>query len=560
MRESQARDLANTQLLCLRPLTMLDFSHGGRSLDWNSVSQARRRLEKEQGTIFKDWGGRIPIALVYPNTYRIGMSNLGLHVIYRLLNDSPHVVCERVFYHRNDRRAISLESQRALRDFPVLAFSLSFEMDYFNVIALLRQGGIPLSSQERDERLPLLIGGGPCVTANPEPLAPVFDAFVIGEGEPVVPRLTETLRQHIDADREELLRRLAAIPGIYVPHLYDVKRDDERVVEIRPPSGVPCPVQRQWVSNLDAYPASSAILTEDTEFGDMYLLEVTRGCARRCRFCLAGVIYLPARERSLDTLLALGRRGLKWRPRLGLIGASLSDYSHIEELATGLRDMGAAISVASLRVDPLPEPLLRALAESHVQTLTVAPEAGSQRLRRRIGKGISTDQIMHAAELASRYNFPHLKLYFMLGLPTETDQDAEQIVDLLRAIRKTFTRRLTVNVTPFVPKPQTPFQRTAMAPLEVLERRLHYVKRHLGSMNIAVRSDSGRWAQVQAVLARGDRRVGEALMSIPNKNLSSWRKALERAGLEVQPLLASRSEDEILPWASVSSGMGTAAP
>lgn len=148
----------------------------------------------------------------------------------------------------------------------------------------------------------------------------------------------------------------------------------------------------------------------------------------------------------------------------------------------------------------------------------------------------------------------------MLGLPTETDQDAEQIVDLLRAIRKTFTRRLTVNVTPFVPKPQTPFQRTAMAPLEVLERRLHYVKRHLGSMNIAVRSDSGRWAQVQAVLARGDRRVGEALMSIPNKNLSSWRKALERAGLEVQPLLASRSEDEILPWASVSSGMGTAAP
>jgi radical SAM superfamily enzyme YgiQ (UPF0313 family) len=531
---------------------VVDFLAGRSTLSWKSISRARRKLEKEEGTICKDWGGRIPIALAYPNTYYVGMSNLGLHVIYGLFNDQPGIVCERVFYHEDDCPPISLESQRRIGEFAVLAFTLSFEMDYFNLLTMLRHAGIPLPSQERDERYPLLIAGGPCVMANPEPLAPIFDAFVIGEGEAVVPTLSEILWEGMDGNREELLKRLASTPGVYVPRFYRIEREDDHILRINPLVGLPYPVQRQWLSDLDSHPATSVVMTEETEFGDMYLIEVTRGCHRGCHFCLAGFAYLPMRERSLKTLLAQAREGLKYRRKLGLIGASLSDYSHIEELAARLRDLGAEISVASLRVDPLPKPLLQALAESGVQTLTIAPEAGSERLRRKIKKGISTEDIIHAAELAAQYDFSQLKLYFMVGLPTETDDDAKQIVDLVQAVRKRFKRRLTVNITPFVPKAQTPFQWMAMAPLEVLEERLHYIKGSLRSMNVEIRAESSRWAQVQGILARGDRRVGKALMTTEKKSLSAWQRALEKQDLGAEFYLGNLSKNEILPWATVS--------
>jgi radical SAM superfamily enzyme YgiQ (UPF0313 family) len=529
-------------------------------LNWKSISQARRKLEKEEGTTSKDWGGRIPIALAYPNTYYVGMSNLGLHVIYRLFNEQPDIVCERVFYQEDDYPPISLESQRRIDEFAVLAFTLSFEMDYLNLLTMLRQAGIPLSSEERSESYPLLIAGGPCVMANPEPLAPIFDAFAIGEGEVVVPVLVETLREGMDGNREELLKRLASIPGVYVPRFYQTEREDDRILSINSSVGLSYPVQRQWLSDLDAHPTNSVIITKDTEFGDMYLMEVTRGCHRGCHFCLAGFAYLPVRERSLETLLAQAREGLKYRQKLGLIGASLSDYSHIEELAMKLRGMGAKISVASLRVDPLPQALLQALAESSVQTLTIAPEAGSERLRQKIRKGISTRDIIHAIELAAKYGFPQLKLYFMVGLPTETDDDVKEIVSLVQVVRERFSRRLTVNITPFVPKAQTPFQRVAMAPLDVLERHLDYVKQALRSMNVEIRAESSRWAQVQGILARGDRRVGESLMTLEGKSLSAWRRALEKRGLRAESYLGNRSRDEILPWATVSAGIGVGRP
>lgn len=529
-------------------------------MNWKSISQARRKLEKEEGTTFKDWGGRIPIALAYPNTYYVGMSNLGLHVIYRLFNEQPDIVCERVFYQEDDYPPISLESQRRIDEFAVLAFTLSFEMDYFNLLTMLRQAGIPLSSEERSESYPLLIAGGPCVIANPEPLASIFDAFAIGEGERMVPSLVETLREGMDGNREELLKRLASIPGFYVPRFYQIETQGDRILSINSSVGLSYPVQRQWLSDLDTHPTNSIIMTEETEFGDMYLMEVTRGCHRGCHFCLAGFAYLPMRERSLETLLAQAREGLKYRQKLGLIGASLSDYSHIEELAMKLRGMGAEISVASLRVDPLPQALLQALAESSVQTLTIAPEAGSERLRQKIRKGISTRDIIHATELAARYDFPQLKLYFMVGLPTETTADVKEIVSLVQVLRKRFSRRLTVNVTPFVPKAQTPFQRVAMAPLGVLERRVDYVKRALHSMNVEIRAESSRWAEVQGILARGDRRVGEVLMTLEGKSLSAWRRALERRDLRAESYLGNRSKDEILPWATVSAGIGVGQP
>jgi radical SAM superfamily enzyme YgiQ (UPF0313 family) len=522
-------------------------------LDWSTISRARNRLACEHGTIVKDWGGRLPVALVYPNSYYVGMSNLGVHVIYRLFNQHPDVVCERVFYDENDDVAVSVESQRPLGDFAVLAFSLSFELDYLNLISMLRRSRIPLPRERRDQRQPLLIAGGPCVISNPEPLAPIMDAFAIGEGEAIVPGLVETLRGGADLDRDELLTQLALVPGLYVPRIHARTRDKGYAAGTGPALGLPRPVQRQWLPALDDQPASSVVLTEDTEFGDMFLMEVTRGCGRGCHFCLASVAYSPVRERSPEVLLRTARMGLTHRPVLGLIGASLSDYSRLESLVSGLWQLGARLSVASLRVDPLPSVLLKALAESGAQTVTIAPEAGSERLRKSIRKGISTEDIMRAAEQVAHYDFPQLKLYFMIGLPGEDDRDIAEIIELLRAIRQRFHRRLTVNVTPFVPKAQTPFERTAMAPRKVLEGRLDYLKNSLRSLSVETTGESPRRSELQGVLARGDRLVGETLMALDGTRLTDWKRAVQVTGLNAEPYRAERRRDEVLPWFSIAA-------
>ncbi|MBC8248303.1 MAG: radical SAM protein [Anaerolineales bacterium] len=513
-------------------------------MKWEFIAEAKRILEREQGTIYKDWGGKLAIALAYPNTYQVGMSNLGLQTVYRLFNERADVVCERVFYKQGSesRPLISLESQRDVKDFAVLAFSISFEMDYLNVVEMLRQADIPPLAEERDEDYPLLLAGGPAVTVNPQPLAPIFDAFAIGEGEVIVPPLIETLQSGIGESRDNLLSALANIPGIYVP--------------IQPPtSNIQHPVKRQWAPNLDTHPTTSVVLTPDTEFGDMYLIEIARGCGRGCRFCLAGYSYRPVRERSLAVLLEQAEEGLRYRDRIGLVSAAVSDYSRLEELATGLREMGAKLSVSSLRVDPLPEALVRALAESGVQTLTIAPEAGSQRLRTLINKNVSEDDLMRAAELAARYRFAQLKLYFMLGLPTETDEDVQALIDLVLAVRERFPRRITANITPFVPKAHTPFQWVAMAPVEGLKEGLARIEQALRPGGIAVKAESPAWAAVQGVLSRGDSRVGQALVKVKRRSLAAWRRALRECQLDAAEYLRERSWDEPLPWAVVDSGV-----
>jgi len=524
----------------------------GQNLTWKNISRARVRLAREQEAIVKDWGGRLPVALVYPNSYHVGMSNLGVHVLYQLLNQYPGVVCERAFFENDADVPVSLESQRPLGDFPLLAISLAFELDYLNLVAMLRRSGIPLLSQDRDEGQPILIAGGSCVMANPQPLAPMIDAFAIGDGEVIVPTLVKALLEGTDLRRDDLLRRVAMLPGLYVPHVHGLKGDQAESGAEGPKHDTSRTIQRQWLPHLDDQPAHSVVITDDTEFGDMYLMEVTRGCGRGCHFCLAAAAYSPVREGSLEVLLDTARKGLAYRQTLGLIGASLSDYSHLESLARGLRRLGAKLSVASLRVDPLPAALLEALSESGARTLTIAPEAGSERLRRKIKKGVSSEDIMRAAELIARYDFPHLKLYFMIGLPTEDDDDVQEIVELLRAVRQRFHRHITVNITPFVPKAQTPFERTAMAPRVVLEHRFEYLRDSLRALNVETAGESPRHAEVQGVLARGDRHVGETLMALDGAGLPAWRRAVEATGLESGQYLTSRASDEILPWFSVT--------
>lgn len=524
-------------------------------MTWHQIAPANRLLEKERGTIRKDWGGRLPVALVFPNSYHLGMSSLAVHTLYRMWNNRDDVVCERVFagllgqevYGKNLGQPYSLESAALLDYFPVVALSISYEMDYFNVVALLRSASIPLRAADRDDTHPLLLAGGPAVSANPEPLAPLLDAIVIGEVEPVFDRLTDALHLVVDG-RDATLDALAQIPGLYLPNIPSAN------TQVRERQSI----TRQWLPDLDRFPTHSVLLTPNTEFADMGLLEIARGCGRGCRFCMAGYTYRPPRQRTVENILAQARELLRRGERLGLVSAAVSDHTQIDELATELRGLGARLSVSSLRVDALSEPLIRAMAESGARTLTIAPEAGSQRLRKVINKTQTEEDVLRAVDLAARHGMAQVKLYFMLGLPTEDEQDVQALVDLARACSGRFSRQVTVNITPFVPKAHTPFQRLAQTPADVVKHRLTRIERALRREGIGVKSESPAWAEIQGTLARGDRRLAEALLSVDRLTPATWRRTLAGVAIPVGELLSQRAAEETLPWDFIQSGVQAA--
>ena len=518
-------------------------------MGWDGASKTRRvrtrrgqpSLSREQGTIIKDWGGRLPIALVYPNSYYIGMSNLGVHAIYKLLNSYSDVVCERVF--RDDKPAHSLESRRPLADFAVIAFSISYELDYFNVVNILKGSGIPLYAAERDDRHPLVIAGGVCITANPMPLAPFFDCLCIGEAEPILPAVLSALSQG-NGKRKNTLEELAKLPGVYVPQYH---------------SGTA--VTRQWAQNLDDFMVSSTVLTPDTELGKLYLIEVERGCSWGCRFCLVSSAFCPIRYHSVDCLTEQAEKGLEYRKRLGLVGPVVSDHPQIKELLSRLRRMGAGLSLSSLRVSPLSERVLGEMVEGGIRTITLAPEAGSQRLRQIIGKKISEDDILTAVAKVADRGIKKLKLYFMIGLPSETDDDITQIIGLSIKCKEILDRggagsRLSLNVAPFVPKAGTPFQWLPMADLLALNRRLAMLKKELAPQGIKIKSESIAWSHVQGALARGDEKMAEVLANMEEVSLSGWRKAVEKCRLDINRYVLEKWDvSDRLPWAMLDLGV-----
>ena len=550
-------------------------------MSWNLKAKADRLLEQETGTLRKDWGGRVSFALVYPNTYAVGMSNLGFQTIYRHLNALPDVVCERVFlpdpedlpeYQRTGTGPFSLESKRPLAQFDLVGFSITYEGDYINTLRLLRMAGIPLRPEDRRPEDPIVLMGGVCAFANPEPVAPFMDFVVVGEGEEIVGEIVAAYREvfgsvALDGRRRgELLDRLTPVPGIYVPQRYAVSyQDDGTIAEVRAERGAPAVVAKRRLKKVDDFRTISLLRTPNAEYGHLALLEVGKGCGRGCRFCLEGQIYRPVRHRSLETLRETVREIKKDSNRVGLVGACVSDYPWIGGLMQVLEEEGLEVSISSIRADSLTEELVSSLRRGGHRTLTVAPEAGTERLRHVIRKDISDAQIYDACGLVRAHGIPNLKCYFMIGLPTETDEDIEAIPDLatrlLERLRVPSAQgepfgRLTLSISSFVPKPWTPFQWAAFDPVNRLEAKLRTIKAGVRRLhNVRVLHENPREAFLQALLARGDRRVADFLEEAARRE-GDWRTALrEWSGDPDFYTHRERPLGETLPWDHLDVGV-----
>ncbi|HSW58042.1 MAG TPA: radical SAM protein [Dehalococcoidales bacterium] len=518
------------------------------SITWDEQQKARRRLEKETGARTKDWGGKLPFAFVYPNSYFIGMSNLGLQAVYGYLNQRPDCLCERVFWEKenslNRTTPLSVESQRPLTDFAVLAFSLNYEIDFFNLAPILESSNIPLYSEERDETMPLIIAGGPCVTANPLPVSPFFDCLCIGEAEAILPHILSRLADGLGGKREGLLQELAQIEGVWVPR-YPQPRQ----------------VVRQYVKNLNEHPVHSIVLTRETELGDLFLVETGRGCAHACRFCLVSSAFSPMRFHQLDSILRQAEDGLKLRARIGLVGPAVTDHPQIEELLDQLLNQKAQISISSLRISSLNGSLLKKMVKGGLRSVALAPEAGSPCLRGVIKKGLSEEQILAAVRLAAEAGMQQIKLYFMVGLPQETDSDIQSIVDLTlkgkALIEKAGSQaRLTLNISPFIPKAGTVFQWLPMAGLKDIQSRISLIKNQLTSRGVKINSESPLWSEVQSVLSRGDNRLAAVLADMRKEALPDWRDAIAKHRLDLDYFAHQRWDTaQKLPWHFIDSGV-----
>ena len=540
--------------------------------------RARDVLSREVGFVQKPHGGRLRVALAFPNTYFVGMSSLGFQTTYRLFNDIDDVVCERVFLPpKQELQAqlasgaplLTLESQTQVREFDVLAFSISFEWDYVNVLTMLRLAGMAPRAAARDRRDPLVVIGGAVTFVNPEPLALFADVIAAGEGESLIPDLADVMRQ--TRDRQEVLSALATRRGFYIPEFYDVRFAADGTIaafEPKPGTAAPATVKKAAVKSTDRLdPPATSIFTPDTEFGSRFLVEVVRGCANLCRFCWAGYNYLPVRAFPADRILQLAADARRHSARAGLVSIALCDHPEIDRILRSLIDMGYSISPASLRLDDLTAPIVQMLRESGERSITIAPEAGSDRLRRVINKTVTNQEILAAAELIFANGLENLKLYYMIGLPTEQDDDLVAMRDLTLQMRDSMVRhakdrgrigRIVGSVNPLIPKPGTAYQWLPMEDPAITDRKSKRLRQLLAGIdNVYFNIKSERHSYYQALLSLGDRRVAPAIEAA-ERNGGNWRAAVAETGVDADfYIFRDRSGDTLLPWDIIDGGMKT---
>lgn len=569
------------------------------------IEKINTLISKEKGTIFKEPGGKINICLAYPNKYHVGMSNLGFQGIYTLLNERNDVLCERSFfpddedideYTRTETELFSLESKRPLNRFDMVAFSVPFENDYPNILKMLELSHIPFRASDRNDphpyrtfrkaQYPLLLLGGVCAFFNPEPLSDFFDICFIGEAE-------EMLHEFLDAykkseTRVELYKNAIGIEGVYIPGFYNVRYKENENVTLpfipsyqgrgtkkipSPPVGegkgegerlswqilrrekivdeAPETIKKRYIKDISVHRFKPSIITPETEFSEMYLIEAMRGCPWKCRFCVAGHIYNPPRGKDLTAIKEEINDALKLTERIGLIGPSLTDYPYAEDV---LKIEGVDFSITSLRASPKSAGLV-GLLKGH-KSISIAPEAGTERLRKVIDKKITEDDIIETSRLILSEGIENLRLYFMIGLPTETDEDIKGIGDLVKKIRDISRKgNIILTLSTFVPKPFTPFQWHPMERMDVVKGRLKAIKKMLlSTRGVKVFHDVPKYAYMQGLFSMGDRRISKVLETM--LKIHDWGKACTASGIDPDFYMMRKKDfSENLPWDFIDSGL-----
>lgn len=496
---------------------------------WPLIEKQRRILSGEQGAIVKERGGKTSVALVYPNTYDVGMGNLAVHSLYKLLNDSPNIVCERAFlpaardmkeHERTRTPVLTVETQRPISEFDVIAFSISFQNDFLNILPILERSSIPHRSSHRKKSHPLLIAGGCAVTINFRPLEDMFDAFVIGEAEEIVSDIVPIIAER--SGRNETLEAISKIEGIHVPGFSAIEP------------------KRLFVKDLDAWPTQTVVYAPDVEFGDLHLIETGRGCPRRCKFCVTPCIYAPLRFRGFDAIQEMVHTGLPFRKRFGLIGSDLLSHPAIFDVIDEIHGLDATFSPSSLCVDEIDDKVAALLAKSGHRSISLGVEAASDALRFAVGKKFPRERIIEAIGSLAKHGILSVRLYFMIGLPDETEDDVKAIADVGAEVQKILHKTapksarstsVSLTITPFVPKPLTPFENAKFAGEKYLKKALATIKKLTAkTKGIAVHSDPVISSVCDALLSSGDR------------NIIAFLEEAHKMGL--RPALSRRRETE----------------